>query len=220
MPETKNMFTGRSEDVIRVLLVDYPKTWKLRDLAKAAKVSLRWASVVSERLTRERIVLRESERAELKLMAPEDLLRRWANYRSFATTTNFIEYFSKEENISKLFEKFKDKEGPEYAFTALAGALLVAPFVRPANAHIYVRTTEDAKNWTNLLDLMPVEENGNVKFAITEDEGVFYGSRKIDGVKVVSAIQLYVDLLNYPGRGEEAAAELRKVIEKQWKEKK
>jgi hypothetical protein len=215
-----NIFTGKSENVIRVLLVDYPKTWKLRDLAKAANVSLRWASVVSRRLIREKIALRESERAELKLMTPEDLLRRWANYRNFVANTKFIEYYSKEEDISKLFEKFRGKKGPEYAFTALVGALLTAPFVRPTNAHIYVKTEEDAKNWANLLGLIPVEENGNVKFAITKAEEVFYGSRTINGVNVISDVQLYVDLLNYPGRGEEAAAEVKKVIETRWKEKK
>jgi hypothetical protein len=220
MAGVKSILTGKSENVIRVLLVDYPKTWKLRDLAKAANVSLRWASVVSGRLIRERIALRESERAELKLMTPEDLLRRWANYQNFVANTKFLEYYSKEEDVSKLFEKFKGEKGPEYAFTALAGALLTAPFVRPTNVHIYVKTEEDAKIWANLLGLIPVEENGNVKFAITKGEGVFYGSRTINGVNVISDIQLYVDLLNYPGRGEEAAAEVKKVIETRWKEKK
>ncbi len=114
-------------------------------------------------------------------------------------------------------KSLKAKKGPEYAFTALAGALLIAPFVRPTNAHIYVKTEEDAKNWANLLGLIPVEENGNVKFAIPKDEGVFYGSRTINGANVISYVQLYVDLLNYPGRGEEAAAEVKKVIEKRWK---
>ena len=220
MTGVKNMLTGKSENVIRVLLVDYPKTWKLRDLAKAANVSLRWASVVSKRLIKERIAIRESERAELKLMTPKDLLRRWANYQNFIANAKFLEYYSKEEDISKLFEKFKDKKGPEYAFTALAGALLTAPFVRPANAHIYIKTEEDAKNWANLLSLIPVEENGNVKFAIPKDEEVFYGSRTINGINVISDVQLYVDLLNYPGRGEEAAVEVKKVIEKRWKETK
>ena len=146
------------------------------------------------------------------------MLRRWANYQNFAANTKFIEYYSKEKDISKLFEKFKDKEGPEYAFTTLAGAHLTAPFIKPTNAHIYFKTQEDANNWANLLDLTPVEENGNVKFTITKDEGVFYGSRTIDGVNVTSDVQLYVDLLNYPERGEEAAAEVKKVIEKRWKE--
>jgi len=215
-----NLFVGKASDIVRVLLANYPKTWTSRELSRESGASLGWVSNVTRALVRERIAVRESERAELKLMAPEDLLRRWANYRNFAANTKFLDYYSKEEDFSKLFEKFKDKRGPEYAFTGLAGALLAAPFVRPANAHVYVRTEEDAKKWAGLLGLMPVEENGNVKFAIAGKEGVFYGSRPISGVTVVSDVQLYADLLNYPARGEEAAGEIRKAIEKKWKAKK
>jgi len=64
---------------------------------------------------------------------------------------------------------------------------------------------------------MPVESNGNVRFAIARSNGVFYGSRAVNGINVVSNIQLYLDLLNYPARGEEAANELFNVIEKDWK---
>ena len=37
------------------------------------------------------------------------------------------------------------------------------------------------------------------------DEGVFYGVSQVAGVTVVSKVQLYVDLFNYPARGKEAA---------------
>jgi len=37
------------------------------------------------------------------------------------------------------------------------------------------------------------------------DEGVLYGLQDIDGINVVSDIQLYLDLKSYKGRGEEAA---------------
>jgi len=67
---------------------------------------------------------------------------------------------------------------------------------------------------------VPVEKSGNVKFAIAESPGVFYGAKEIDGVRVVSDVQLYVDLLNYPARGEEAAQAVLKVIEKRWKQAK
>jgi len=63
---------------------------------------------------------------------------------------------------------------------------------------------------------MPIEENGNVKFAIAASDGVFYGVQEIDGIRIVSDIQLYVDLFNYPARGREAADELFRKIEKRW----
>ncbi len=125
---------------------------------------------------------------------------------------------SGEEDITKFLEKLKNINSPEYALTGLAGALLVAPFVRPTNVHMYVNSEEDAGKLAKALALMPVEGSGNVKFAIAKSSGVFYGARNINGVKVVSDVQLYVDLLNYPARGEDAAGEIYKLIEKRWKE--
>lgn len=220
MVETGALFAGRSANILRVLLVSHPKTWDLRSLANEAKTSLSWTSEVAKTLIQERLALRESARSELKLMAPLDLLRRWAAVHNFAANTKFVEYYSKEEDISKFFDQFRGKTGPEYAVTGLAGALLVAPYVRPTNVHVYVKSVEDVKKWAELLGLMPVEDNGNVKFAIAEDAGVFYGSRDVGGLRVVSDVQLYVDLLNYPARGEEATQALLKVIENKWKEAK
>lgn len=216
----KSIFIGKIVSVLRVLLVNYPKRWSLRELCRDAKVSLRWASVAANELIQERLAVRNSSRSELKVMMPSDILKRWATVNNFTSRTKFIEYYSQEQDVTKFIEKFKDKTGPEYALTCLAGALKVAPYVRPSNIHVYVKTKEDAIKWADLLSLTPVEGNGNVKFAIANDEGVFYGLQKVDGVNVVSLVQLYVDLLNYPARGEEAAQPVLKVIENKWKKAK
>ncbi|MBI5035995.1 hypothetical protein HZC09_01500 [Candidatus Micrarchaeota archaeon] len=216
----RTLFAGKAIEVIRVLLVDYPAELTLRAICGKAEVSLRWASVVANALIRENFALRESQKSALKIMAPLDLLKRWAAVNNFVANTKFADYYSKEEDVTKFFSQFKTKKGPKYALATLAGGLLTAPFVRPTNVHLYVKSKEDAKKWAERLGLMPVEKNGNVRFAIAESPGVFYGAREIDGVKVVSDVQLYVDLLNYPGRGEEAAQAVLRVIEKRWKEQK
>lgn len=211
-----NLFSKKSADIIRVLLVNYPKTWMLRDLAEESGTALGYVSRVANTLIHQRLALRSSARSELKLMAPEDLLKRWATFSSFAANTRFIEYYSGEQDIGAFLEKLKFQEPAEYALTGLAGALLSEPFVRPTNTHIYIRKESDAGTLARSLDLMPVEENGNVKFAIAPTNGIFYAARKINGIPVVSDIQLYVDLYNYPARGREAADELWKNIRKTW----
>ncbi len=213
-----NLYFGKAVDVNRVLLVHYPEKLNLRKLANEASVSLGQAFNVSKALINERMALRESNRSELKLMAPSELLERLAKVNNFLSNTKFIEYYTQEEDISKFLEKLKGLHAPEYAITGLSGAMLVAPFVRPTNIHIYVKKENDAKMLADILNLLPVESNGNVKFAIAKSNGIFYGAREINGVKVVSNIQLYVDLVNYPARGEEAANEVYKVIEKDWKQ--
>ena len=217
MSELRSLYTGKAIEVLRVLLVDYPKELNLREICAKSGVSIRWASVVANALVHEGLALRESAKSKLKIMEPLDLLKRWAAVNNFAANTQFMDYYSAEEDITKFFSKFKGKNIPEYAFTVLAGGLLVAPYVRPTNVHLYVKSEKDAKKWASMLDLLSVEKNGNVKFAIPKTLGVFYGAKEIDGVKVVSDIQLYVDLLNYPARGEEAAQAVLKVIENRWK---
>jgi hypothetical protein len=212
------LFALKATDIVRVLLVRYPKSWALRDLARDAEVSLGQAFKVSNALIKERLAIRAAPRTELILMEPFALLKRWAAMNNFTAHTRFIDYYSSEEDVMKFLEKLKDLKCTEYALTGLAGALLVAPFVRPANVHIYVNNDEDAGKLAGSLGLMPVEEKGNVKLAIARSKGVFYGAREVEGIKVVSDVQLYVDLLNYPARGEEAAGEVYKAIEKRWKE--
>ena len=211
-----NLFAKRAADILRVLLVHYPKTWTMRDLAEESGASLGYTARVSNTLIKQRLALRASARSELKVMAPEDLLKRWATFSNFVANSTFIEYYSREEDIVKFLNGFKDRSYREYALTCLAGALLVEPFVRPTNTHIYLRKRSDAAQWADDLGLMPIEENGNVKFAIAASEGIFYGAHEIDGIRVVSDIQLYVDLYNYPSRGREAADELYKKIVKRW----
>ncbi len=215
-----NLFVGKASSILRVLLVNHPKTWTLRELAKEAGVSLGWASKVSEALIRERLAIRDSERAELKLIAPEDLLRRWASFTNFEAHNGFIKYYSVEPDISKFLSSFKGLQGPDYAITGLTGTLLAAPLVKPTNTHIYVRSDGDAKAWAQLLGLSPVEGDGNIKFAVAADKSTFYGSRTIGGVRIVSDVQLFVDLFNYPHAGREAAEEVFKAIEKRWESKK
>jgi len=168
-------------------------------------------------LINERIAIRDPGRSGLKLMAPQDLLKRLAAVTNFSANTKFLEYYTPEEDISEFLKKLKELDNSAYAVTGLAGAMLIAPLVRPTNIHIYVRTEADAKTLAGRLGLMPVEENGNIRFAIAKSEGVFYGAKAVGGITVVSDVQLYLDLLNYPARGEEAASELYRLIENKWK---
>src|SRR4030042_1193044 len=140
-----NLFAGKASAIVRVLLVNHPKTWTLRELANEAGVSLGWASKVSEALIRERLAIRDSERAELKLIAPADLLKRWASFTNFDANNGFLPYYSKEADVARFLNSFKGVGGPDYALTGLAGALLTAPVVKPSNTHIYVRSEGDAK---------------------------------------------------------------------------
>ena len=55
------------------------------------------------------------------------------------------------------------------------------------------------------LQLKTVETGANIVLLQPFDKGVFYDIQNIDGINIVSDIQLYLDLKSYKGRGEEAA---------------
>ncbi len=207
---------GKGADVIRVLLTDYPKAWALRELAERSGVSLSWVSEISQALITDRLALRDSQRGELRVMAPEDLFARWTVANDFSSAAPVAEFHTAEEDITKFMALFGQTRGPDYVFTGLAAALKAAPHVRPTNIRVYVRSLEDARQWARLLNLLPVESSGNVKFYLPQSPGVFYGQRKIDNVNVVSDVQLYAELYHYPARGEEASREVLKSIETKW----
>ncbi len=48
----------------------------------------------------------------------------------------------------------------------------------------------------------------NCTLWLTDDTAVFTDTREIDGVKIVSPLQLYLDLKILAGRGEEAGQEI------------
>ena len=67
------------------------------------------------------------------------------------------------------------------------------------------------------LSLKRVSSGANVTLIEPYDDGVFFGAREVAGAPVVSPIQIYLDLAQIKGRGEEAAAAiLEEVIKPLW----
>ena len=92
--------------------------------------------------------------------------------------------------------------------TLHAGASLVAPYVRYTDVHFYINP-EQISRWKDALNLRPVESGGTIMLVEPYDEGVFWGLQEINKTKIVSNIQLYIDLFHYPARGRAQAEFLR-----------
>ena len=212
-----NIFSSRSSRVLRVLLVNVGRGWSEREVARIAEVSTGMAHYVCSSLIEAKYVTR-NESNRMVLTDPLRLLKRWAAYHQYDVANRFLDYFTFEREIEKVLEKVALTD-QSYAATALAGAWLVAPYLRPVDLHFYVPDRASAENLAEQLGLNPIPRGGNVKFVVPYDEGVFYGSREVKGVEVVSNIQLYVDLFNYPSRGEEAASRLLDQILEEWHER-
>ncbi len=217
----RNIFDTKSSRVIRVLLTSPSRAWVLRELAGEASISLGMAYYVTSSLVEAGYMIRNDSN-RLILSDPQRLIRRWAAYNNYLSANKFFEYYTFDLEFEAFLSRFSGI--PEtlkdvYALTLHAGAWLVAPYVRPTDFHIYVHPRLSKKELTAFaqsLKLSPIERSGNVRLVSPYDEGVFYGSALIGNARVVSSVQLYVDLYSFPGRGEEAAEKLLNKMTREW----
>ncbi len=218
----KSVFERKSSRVLRALLCHPERKWTLRELAEDAEVSLGMSHYVTSALAQMGFATRE-ESNKLALIEPMRLLKQWAAATNYSILNTFQQFYT----FDSEFETFLSKLGRipaefsrKYALTLHAAAWLVAPYVRPTDFHIYVDPSLNKQELvflTGSLNLSPIEKSGNVKLVTPYDEGVFYGMTKVKGANVVSQVQLFVDLYNYPGRGEEAAEKVLAKVEKSWR---
>jgi len=207
----KTIFKPVSSRILRVLLEEPKKNWKILELSKIAEVSLGQTSNVCRWLLDEEYL--KKDHGFYSLTEPGKLLDEWCQNYTY-TQNKMFAYYSFEQNLEKLIKKVlqigKDKS-LEYTLTLLSGASLVAPFIRGISSlQMYIADSEALSKWVRLLDLRPVESGSNISMYIPYDEGVFYKTQKVNGIKIASNIQLYLDLYSYPARGREQAEFLRR----------
>lgn len=208
----QNVFSPRASRVVRVFLVNPKQEWSILGLSKEAQTGYGHTYRVVKTLLRMGLC-RKTERNRVVVTNSGELLTRWASNYDFALLNKMNAYYSMDEDLDGFIRKLSaaGEHDLRYALTLQAGASLVAPYVRPANIHLYVEP-ETLGEWQKLLSLQLTELGGNVFLVEPYDEGVFYKIQRLKEVCVVSNVQLYVDLYNYPARGREAAEHLRKEI--------
>lgn len=212
--DLRSLYSAKATRVLRVLLVNSKKAWKVQELAKEAAVSLGQASNVKRRLE-DREWLRKEPDGFL-LANPEATLTEWADNYTFRKNRvrDFYSMKSVAEVEAEIARACGEREIP-YALTGFSGAARLAPAVRYQRAMAYVGDRQDEV--ASALGLKEVSSGANVSLLAPYDAGVFYGGKDVDGLRVAAAEQIYLDLAGYRGRGEEAAvAILAQVIRPKW----
>jgi hypothetical protein len=207
----RSLFAPRATRVIRVLLEDIGRAWRLEELAKAAGVSLGHSHNVVKRLEDLAWVERDGTQ-RIALGKPADLLDAWGD--SYTYRVNEIASYAAPERVSRRLMaeigRAITAEGRRYAFTLAAGlSLVVASSQRLTGIHGYVEG--DPAPLARALGLRPAAEaDAGVHLMAPYDPGVFHGALEKGGLKVAGLPQLYVDLLHYERRGRENAEHLRR----------
>ena len=206
----RSLFAPRATRVVRALLAEPGRAWRLEELGKAAAVSLGHSHNVVKRLEDLRWVERD-EAQRIHLGKPADLLEAWCESYSYRTN-EMASYFVSERVSRRLMAdlaKAATADGRRYAFTLTAGLSLVAPQTRLGGLHCYLEG--DPAPIAAALGLHPAgEADGSLHLLAPYDPGVFHGALDKAGLKVVSLPQLYADLVRYERRGAEQAEHLRR----------
>ena len=206
----RSLFAPRATRVVRALLAEPARAWRLEELARAADVSLGHSHNVVKRLEDLRWVARD-EAQRIHLSKPADLLESWCESYSYRLS-DIASYFAPERLTRKFMGELARAaaaEGRRYAFTLNAGAALVVPQPRVPAIHCYLEG-DPTPVATRLGLRRTAEADGALHLLAPYDSGVFYGALEKAGLSVVSLPQLYADLRSYERRGPEQAEHLRR----------
>jgi hypothetical protein len=209
-----SIYRPRAARILRALLADPKRQWRMKGLAAEAGVSLGHVANVKQALLGRELAAAGPE--GIRLTKPGALLAEWAeNYDLRQREAR--DYYSLDgpAEVESRLPAAAGRVGSKVALTGFSAAARLAPFVKYQRATAYVTGDEEAV--ARDLGLKKVESGANVTLLIPADEGVFYGVSEIEGVPVVSPIQAYLDLASFRGRGEEAAQFLLdRVIKPKW----
>lgn len=198
----KTLFAPKAERLLRVLLRAPGRHWQVQELAKEAGVSLGTTSDV-KKLLKERDWIRAHEGGFL-LTQPEKLLTEWKQRYDFhrSKAREFYSLAVIPETEAALAAACKSA-GVRWAFTGFSGAARYAPFVRYNRATAYVEG--DMTAIAHEAKLKEVTSGANVTLLAPYDGGAFIDEKELEGDRIVSPLQVYLDLQQSRSRGEEAA---------------
>jgi len=211
-----NIFADRATFILRKMLFDSRKKWVTRDFTGVNGVSIGMAQGALETMAKKGYIERVKRGPDSYALLTniDELVSDWVTEYRFEL--NEVDtYYSPDKNIlSKLKDYLKDKQ---YALTLHTGANLITSFVVTDQVHLYFSPENWKKDILELrqqLDLKELVRGGNIHIIRpVYKKSVFYGARTIKGYKVVSDLQLYIDLYNFKPRGREHAEYLKKALE-------
>lgn len=209
----KSIFKPKSAQLLRVLLREPDRAWRVVDLAQTADVSLGHVSNV-----RGELVDREwAEVADegLRLSRPDALLDAWRNAyeppagerMSFYTTLHGQSL----ENVARGVLSARG-DAHKAIFASFSAAHWLAPYGRIATQYFYADPA-GLLALRSALKMSPATAGANIVVTVLKDHGLFNDAAEpAPRVVCTSPVQTYLDLAISGERGAEAAEHLRQDL--------
>ena len=211
--QSLNPFSDKASIVLRLLLDEPHRSWRVRELAKVGEINPGWVSRVTDSLVRRGLV--DFDHANgITLVRGEEIIKEWS-YLYDWRRNRFYYYYCHAYDVHEVLERVAGLTLENDRLCALgfhAGAYLVAPFALFNQIHILVDGNSfDAvrPEIERQMQLESAREGANLVLVRPHyKRSALFGARKIKKWWVASDIQLYLDLHRYPLRGEEQAQQL------------
>jgi hypothetical protein len=207
----RSLFKPKSVRVLKKLLDDPTRRWRVTDLASEAKVSLGHISNIRKALLERELIERTGE--GIYLREPDQLLDIW-EVEYIPPKGMKLEYYTPlhgKELEDKLQSEMVFSTRPHMALGSFSAAEWLAPYTRYSSTMLYA----DKKGHDRLgesLNLKVTSKGSNVHLVVLEDRDILDDSHKIAGLSCTRPVQTYLDLASQGERGKEAADHLRSKL--------
>lgn len=207
----RSMFKPKAANILRNLLNDPERRWRVADLAEIANASVGHVSEVGQAL-REREWAAQSKNG-LYLTDPDGLLDAWSQEyeQPEGERVNLYTHLHGSALINAIEKLMANYPEPKIVFGSYTAADWLAPYARTGKTYLYA-DEHGLGALQQHLELQQPLKGPNIEICVPDEDGVLNDIERFsDHVICTSAVQTYLDLMNSGERGREAAEHLRKA---------
>lgn len=210
-----SIFSSKSTRITKFILSEPRKIMFQKGIAAKTGLSKGMVSRIVKRMIETGYLVEREHGVALSNF--DDLLSAWVD-ASIKRRQAERRYYVWAQNPQRLMRSVAEKleqEKVQYAFTQEAGASLVAPFSTFEIVSLYIESFE--KFPAASLAAEEAKKGFNIILFEPSDTDILKQAREIANQKVVDDLQLYLDLMKNPLRGEKQAAHLLSLLRKKVK---
>jgi hypothetical protein len=187
--------------ILRELMKDVSKGWKIKELAEKIGCSIGMVSRVKTYLCEQSWAVMDS--SGLHITDAETLMQEWSRAYEMPEAIGCYTLENIPQFEVKCFQAFQN-QGVELCLTGFSGGVRYSPVVRYTKAHVWV-ARKDIDEFLRATECKKVDSGANVVVYVADSDEIFTDCREINQSRVVSPVQVFLDCMQLKGRGEEMA---------------
>jgi hypothetical protein len=208
----RSLFKPKSARVLRTLLRDPNRPWRVTELSEKAEVSVGHVSTIGNAL-RDRDWAKQQADG-LVLSDPDALLDAWiAEYEPpEGEQISYYTHLHGDALAKAINAAMTNDNAGRVILASYSAAAWLAPYGRNPNTYFYA----DKTGLDRLASIMPLssgEKGGNLNVRILKEDGIFKDAvHPTESIICTSPVQTYLDLTHSGERAQEAAGHLRSEL--------